>query len=119
MPTMPEESPAGFGETSFFGGASSSFSASGTGAASPVAGNGGDSMGGGGLTPVARQDSFTATTGRTGVRARGCGRLLARCCAGLLPRLARSPHPLACCPPASTGVCVCRFNVGLASAAPG
>ena len=78
---MPEEQPFGEASTSFFGGASTIGSSStsysalapsrGADATSPAAtGGAGDYNGGytsgGSLSPVARQDSFTAATGRTG-----------------------------------------------------
>lgn len=80
MPTMPEEQPFGEASTSFFGGASTvgssstSYSAAGplrgADATSPAGGAGVEFGSGyareGSLSPVARQDSFSAATGRTG-----------------------------------------------------
>lgn len=78
MPTMPEEQPFGEASTSYFGGtdtiasSSTSYSAPvasrGAEAASPAGGvdYGGGYASGGSLSPVARQDSFSAATGRTG-----------------------------------------------------
>ena len=73
MPAMPEEQPASFGDSSSFlgGGASSSTYA----AAAADYGTGGS------LSPVARQDSFTGVTGRTG----GCGCLAGHGCGAVEP----------------------------------
>ncbi|KAL4422766.1 hypothetical protein ABPG75_008963 [Micractinium tetrahymenae] len=67
LPSMPEEQPASFGEsTSLFGGASSSSYSAAAGAPAPAAATpAGDYYSGGSLSPVARQDSFTGLTGRT------------------------------------------------------
>lgn len=74
MPSMPEEQPFGEASTSFFGGSSPpSYSTAppppAAEPASPAAGGadyGGGYASGGSLSPVARQDSFSAATGRTG-----------------------------------------------------
>lgn len=71
MPTMPEEQAASFGDaTSFLGGAASSSYSSYAAEAPPggAPGGGGEQGGGtgGSLSPVGRQESFTAGTGRTG-----------------------------------------------------